>query len=421
MLKKISLLAAMAVSSFSGAFAQEAAPEEAPKGKFSVSGYVDVNYFHNFNMPKSMDNQGASGVGRGFDRSVNTFQVGGAQTLFKYATPKTEMVIDLLYGNAGQFGTYGNSKTYTGIESAILLKQAYVKYNATDKLSFTIGQFSTHIGYELIESSLNYFYTINHTFNSGIPFYHTGLKATYMFSDKVSLMLGAVNGFDAYQDNNRALAATGQLALTPMEGLSVYANYFISDEATKSSGVTNSVDPRGVFQVAEVNGTYALTEKFSLGWWFLFGAQHGTAFASPSSPTPGTFPSIDNKGGYTDGFRTWGGANLYLMYTASDLLDLGLRAEYFDNTSGARGIRQSASKSNTSFNPLGTDVWGITLTPTIKLDGGNLLIKPELRYDIWGAKKDAVTGETLYQFQDASGEYNTNNQLTFGAAVIYKY
>ena len=176
---------------------EEKTPEEKSDGKLTVSGYLDSYYFTNFNKPASRDNMGQSGVGRGFDRRVDQFSLGMVQTVFTYKNKKSEAVADLAFGPSAQYGNYGNVPVMApaygwgignDVFTAILIKQAYFKYNATDKLSFTMGQFGTHIGYEYIDAPLNYFYSINHTFNSGIPFYHTGLKGQYAFSDKVSLM-----------------------------------------------------------------------------------------------------------------------------------------------------------------------------------------------------------------------------------------
>nr|WP_232065077.1 outer membrane beta-barrel protein [Rhodocytophaga rosea] len=132
-------------------------------GQFSISGYIDSYYFTNFNRPASRDNMGQSGVGRGFDRRVDQFSLGMVQTLFKYTNRKSEMVADLAFGPNAQYGNYGNvpvlSPAYgyavgNDVYSGVIIKQAYFKYNATDKLSFTAGQFGTHIGYELIDAPL---------------------------------------------------------------------------------------------------------------------------------------------------------------------------------------------------------------------------------------------------------------------------
>src|SRR4051812_10121702 len=85
---------------------QEPVPAEEPK--FTVNGYIDSYYFTNFNKPASRDNLGISGVGRGFDRRVDQFQLGMVQTVMKYTNKKSEMIADLAYGPSAQYGNYGN-------------------------------------------------------------------------------------------------------------------------------------------------------------------------------------------------------------------------------------------------------------------------------------------------------------------------
>lgn len=387
--------------------------EEEEGGKLSVNGYLDSYYFTNFNKPASRDNMGISGVGRGFDRRVDQFQLGMVQTVFKYTNKKSEMIADLAYGPSAQYGNYGNVPNFAPAYgyaigndtwSSVIIKQAYWKYNATDKLSFTMGQFGTHIGYELIEASLNYFYSINHTFNSGIPFYHTGLKSTYAFSDKVSLMLGVVNGFDYVHDNNRKKGLIGQLALAPVEGLTMYINYINTNEANAdATGKT----PKGNFTVYDLNGAYTFSDKFYIAYWFMLGTQHGTL------GSPGTFIPAD---GDVDATKKWWGANLYFVYNTSDLFSIGLRAEHFNNDSGARGLRAV----DYTGQAMGTSANTFTLTGTFNLADGNLMLKPELRMDVF-KKLDGALNEQAQQFMDSNGNFTKNSQTTLGVAAIYKF
>ncbi len=393
----------------------EADPIE-DEGKLTISGYLDSYYFTNFNNPASRDNMGVSGVGRGFDRKVDQFALGMVQTVFTYTNNKSEAVVDLAYGPNAQYGNYGNVPTafpaygyQVGKDdffSALMIKQAYFKYNATDKLSFTLGQFGTHIGYEYIDAPLNFFYSINHTFNSGIPFYHTGLKSTYAFSEKVSLMLGVVNGFDYVQDNNRAKGLIGQLSLAPAEGLSIYFNYINTNE---SSADEFGKTPEGNFTVYDLNGGYQVSEKFNIGYWFMIGTQKGAL------GSPGTFIPAD---GDVLSKKDWYGANLYLTYSVTDVVSLGLRGEHFNNEDGARGLR---NYDNLSGSYMGTSVNALTFTTNVKLAGGHLLLKPELRMDVFKKLDDAGYEQGSQQFMDADGLYTKNSQTTLGVAAIYKF
>ena len=387
--------------------------KEEEEGKLSVNGYLDSYYFHNFNNPSTRDNMGQSGVGRGFDRRVDMFQLGMVQTVFKYTTKNSEMVADLAFGPSAQYGNYGNVyvagpayglKIGDDVYSAIMIKQAYFKYNASAKLSFIMGQFGTHIGYEYIDAPLNFHYSINHTFNSGIPFYHTGVKATYAFSDKVSLMGGIVNGFDYVHDNNRAKGIISQLALTPAKGLSIYLNYINTNEASSDS-LGNT--PPGNFTVYDLNGGYQLSSKFYLGWWFMYGSQYGKL------ESPGTFIPAD---GDITSTKTWYGANIYLTYAMSDIFTIGFRGEHFDNSSGARGLRNVDGAGQS----IGATADTFTLTGSLALADNHLILKPELRMDVFNSLAGAAN-EKSQQFIDSKGEYSKNSQTTLGFAAIYKF
>ena len=394
-----------------GEKAQADVDELKEEGKLAVSGYLDSYYFTNFNKPSSRDNMGQSGVSRGFDRRVDQFQLGMVQTVFKYTNRKSESVVDLAFGPSAQYGNYGNVSNYSpsygysignDVFSSVIIKQAYFKYNVSKKLSFIAGQFGTHIGYEYIDAPLNFFYSINHTFNSGIPFYHTGLKATYAFSDKVSLMVGAVNGFDYVNDNNRAKGLIGQLSLIPAEGFSVYFNYINTNEA--NADATGNT-PNGNFTVYDLNGGYQAGKKLFIGYWFMLGSQKGTL------GSPGTFTPAD---GNTTDRKSWYGANLYLTYAFTDMFSLGFRGEHFDNSSGARGLKNIDGAGQ----KIGAKCNTYTLTGSFTLADGHLILKPELRMDVFN-KLTGTGNEKSQQFMDADGLYTKNDQTTLGMAAIY--
>ena len=390
--------------------------EVAEKGKLSISGYIDSYYFTNFNNPASRDNMGVSGVGRGFDRKVDQFSLGMVQTVFTYSNDKSEAVLDLAYGPNAQYGNYGNIPTsfpaygyQFGKEdsfSALIIKQAYFNYHVTERLTFTLGQFGTHLGYEFIDAPLNFFYSINHTFNSGIPFYHTGLKSSYAFSDKVSLMLGLVNGFDYLQDNNRSKGLIGQLSIKPVEDFQIYLNYINTNE---SNADDQGNTPNGNFTVYDLNGGYQLTNKFFIGYWYMLGTQRGAL------GSPGTFIPAD---GDVVNTKTWYGANLYFTYALTDFVDLGMRAEHFNNEDGARGLRNYDIKS-ASF--IGASVNTLTLTGNLKLADGHLLLKPELRLDVFQKVPESGAEQGSQQFMDSKGLFTKNSQTTLGVAAIYKF
>ena len=99
------------------------------------------------------------------------------------------------------------------------LQQAFVSYIAPvgSGLRFDAGKFVTHMGYELIEGydGYNDNYSRSLLFNYAIPLTHTGIKASYSPTARVSLMAMVVNGWDHALDNNASKSIGAQLVLKP--------------------------------------------------------------------------------------------------------------------------------------------------------------------------------------------------------------
>lgn len=382
-----------------------AEPEAAVKkdsSKFTYSGYFDLYYFGNLNSPASRSNLGASKVCRGFDRYPGQFQLGMFLNRITYSHGRASIVGEMGFGPNAEYGSYGSVQDYKwgtkitankGTYTAAVIKQAYISYQVNDKLSFTAGQFGTHIGYEYIDAPLNFNYSINNTFNVGIPFYHLGVKGTYKFSDAVSLMAGVVNGTDQIFDNNRGKSFIGQLSLAPAKGLSIYFNTIQGNEGNAK---VNGRDTTGYFGVLDLCISYQITKKMCYGAWLMSGS------------TNGDYHGVGNF----KGTKHWYGANFYSNYKFTDHFALGYRIEYFDNRQGARDLLTNGQ---------GTDVWTWTLTGNITLPGSHILVKPEVRFDEFRKMTGAVGEEVGQQFEGSDGKFDKNTQLTIGAAVVFVF
>ncbi|GAB4013135.1 hypothetical protein GCM10028808_31240 [Spirosoma migulaei] len=367
----------------------------ATPGKFTFSGYMDTYYFGNFNNPKSQSNLGLNGssVGnaRAFDQKAGQFGIGLIQAKAVYSASKVDAVMDLTFGTFADLGNYGNNVGLLGTpgSTALAIKQAYIVFKATDKLSFTAGQFGTHIGYEVIDAPLNYNYSLSNLFNNG-PFYHIGLKAQYAFSDKASLMLGLVNNVDNLVDNNKKKGLIGQFFFSPVSGWNVYLNGIISNEASKDiTNPNNSVAVAAddaMYQLFDLTTTYQISPKFFLGLNAATGSQKG---------------DYQNYGGPATS-KSWGGVAVYTNYAFTDKFGLGARYETFDNKNGARALTDAAG--------LGASVNSITITGNITAADGHVLLKPELRIDSYSANK----------FEKNDGSLTTS-QATLGMAAIFKF
>ena len=376
------------ISLFAGYSTQAQDSTAVTPGKFTFSGYMDTYYFGNFNSPKSQSNLGLNGAGvgnaRAFDQRAGQFGIGLIQAKAVYTADKVDAVMDLTFGPFSDLGNYGNYIGPLGPGSTSLaIKQAYITYKASSKLSFTAGQFGTHIGYEVIDAPVNYNYSLSNLFNNG-PFYHIGLKAQYAFSDRASLMVGLVNNVDNLFDNNRKKGLIGQFFFSPVSGWNVYLNGIVSNEASKDVDAVPASNAS--YSLFDLTTTYQVTSKFFLGLNAASGSQKGDyqGYGGPSTA------------------KSWGGVAVYSNYAFTDKFGLGIRYETFDNKNGARALTDAAGN--------GASVNSITVTGNITAADGHLLLKPEFRVDTYSADK----------FEKSSGSL-TPSQATLGMAAIFKF
>jgi hypothetical protein len=365
----------------------EVKEDEESKGTFAFSGYLDSYYSANFNRPASRDNKGVAETARVFDTRAGQFSLGLVQTKVAYTNSKSEAVVDLTFGPNADMGNYGNAVFST----ALAIKQAYFTYNFTDKFSMTAGQFGTIIGYEVIDAPANFNYSLSNQFANG-PFYHTGLKATYAFSSRASLMVGVVNNVDGIEDNNRKKGIISQLYFAPVENWNVYLNFITSNEANENTETGKT--PEAAYTMFDIATSYQISEKFLLGLNASYGMQKGE-FQGSEGPAS---------------TESWGGVALYANTAISDNFGIGARYEYFNNDNAVRGIVTATGA--------GTSVNSITLTGNITLADGHILLKPEFRLDAYPKVAGASSAQ---QFMDSNGAWTKNSQTTFGLAMIYKF
>jgi Putative beta-barrel porin-2, OmpL-like. bbp2 len=444
MMYRIFLTVSLLACSFMSLRAQDADSTK-DEGKLTFSGYIDTYYNHAFNNPGSgnlMGNQsgavlGGAPAGRAFDRLTDQFALGLVQTKLVYTNRKSEMVIDLTFGPNAELGNFGNqrlnasggSTTSNGFATGFYpnngyqnmlygtsaaIKQAYFTYKATSKLSFTVGQFGTHVGYEVIDAPVNYHYSLSNLFNNG-PFYHIGAKANYAVSDKIGLMVGLVNNWDALTDWKKQKSVISQLFISPLSGWNMYVNYIggYNDDGFK---VFNPIVPTGNNFNGSLGGAYNrhlwdLTTGYQITGKFYVGLNAAYGFYSHANDTTtlAVFKAVTKSVTGTEKTTlAWGGVALYANYAINDWLGIGARYEHFQDKYGVRYI----GATNNS----------LTITAPITLASGHLILKPEFRMDtspsVWG--QDA-NKNNIYYYEKGSDGASTKTQTTLGMAVIYKY
>ena len=280
-MKKIIFTALLAVSFI-------ATGQEEEKGTVTLSGTVDTYYATNL----STGAIGTTGILT--DVPANGFGLGMANTIFSYEKGRAGVVADLTFGPRANA-----ANAYTGA-----INQLYAYYNASENITFTLGQFNTFYGYEVISPAGNFNYSVSYLFNAG-PFSHTGLKMDYAATDNLSFMFaitnphGVVAGANSTSDDYQLGFQTG------------YKGQFFN--------LAYGADGFGDTDVLylDYTGGFDISDALYLGI--------NAAYAN----------SEDADAGYQ-------GAALYLQNTFSDMFSLGFRPEFYTVTSAGGNTSQSA-------------------------------------------------------------------------------
>jgi hypothetical protein len=322
---------------------QAPSPAPAPAAKpwyeeIAVNGFVSASYSYNFNRPDSGTNQL-----RVFDFDDNTFKVDVAEVVLQRAISKPGEAgfrVDLAAGSS-----IPRVSSSAGLLQGrdIDLQQGFVSWIAPlgSGLRLDAGKFVTHFGYEVIEGydGYNDNATRSLLFGFTIPFAHTGLRASYTFSDQLAGMFELCNGWDVARDNNSSKSLGLQLVWTPAKTVTVYGNFMTGPERANLNS-----DPRNLFNVV---AQWKLSDATVLALDAVHGFEKGAV-------TPGETAS-------------WSGIAGYARLGISETFALCLRAEYFDDSDGARtGAAQKVKE--------------VTVTPEIKVSS-HRLFRGGLRVD----------------------------------------
>jgi hypothetical protein len=361
MKKLLLLILCVALSTFQFVLAQEEAVEET--GSLTLSGSVDAYFRTNFNAPNKGENFQAPASSFA---NLPGFSLGMANIIATYQGKKVGAVVDLVFGPRGEDAVFG-SPLYTGgmAGSSQMLNQLYVYWNVSDKVTLTMGNFNTFLGYEVISPTANFNYSTSYMFSNG-PFSHTGLRANIQLSDKFSFLAAVMNPTDMTEFNLIGTYTFGAQLGYATEGGSTYLNLVYGDQDGRLSDdgtLTPTQSSMGkTFQVDLTTG-FDLSEKFYLGF--------NTTYNTTSSGEEFTGSDIRDVDGDGSGFYGFAG---YLQTRPSERFGLGFRGEYF-------GVFNNGLEEVVGVNSAGDGgVFAATLSGNVKI-GGNLTLIPELRVD----------------------------------------
>ena len=337
-----------------------------------ITGSIDGYYRTSFNAPAGKTNNYTS-----FTNSQNSFELGMASIRGDHSFGKVSATLDLGFGRRAEEFSYNDGAH----PSLFAVKQAFVSFQATSKLKFTMGKWGTHIGYEVLDAFANRNYSMDYMFSYG-PFFHTGLRADITISGTTALMIGVANPTDFSTTSSGTKVAIAQFSTGTTNGKwKFFLNYQgyggVSQDSMIAPGYTlykslNQVD-------LVINGS--ISGKFGVGF-------------------NGTIQSVNSS--ILGKSSSWSGAALYLLFDPCPVFGLTLRGEYFSDKDGLKINSLDYTQS------AGANVFDLTLSGNIHL--GSLTVIPELRLD--------NSSKNMFQQSD-----NAYTQSTFSAllAVVYHF
>lgn len=374
----------------------------------SIHGLVALDYLYDINrpsvaIPASDATVKAAPFLRTFENEKNTFLLNLANLHFE-RQPESGLgfVADLDFGETADVVNHTTffDSTSTGNGTDFFdARQFYLTYTVPvgSGIKLQAGRFVTLHGAEVIKSynNLNYNITNSILFGFAIPFTHTGIMATYAFTDQLSLSAGIVNGWDNVVDNNDGKSVHAMLTYAPSPQFSIATSGTYGPEQTGGPVTDNHGTPLFVHagRSKRLMITTLVTVKPTDQLTLILDHNYGNE--SDVVPRDGLLRTAQ-----------WHGAAGYVIFAFTDSLSATLRGEIFDDMDGMRtlaaGVNGFGSGNQATY-------WELTPTLTYKVIDG-LFWRNEYRHDESDSKRvfprehgfvrgqDTLATELVYTF-----------------------
>jgi hypothetical protein len=357
----------------------------------AVSGYIDASY--NYYDVDPADQPGT--LLNYFDQDKSSFNLKQA-SITVASQPKEGFggLVNLTLGNDAKYiHSYGAGSS----DSDFDVTQAFFQY-ATGPFTIIGGKFNTLAGAEVIAPTGNSNISRSIAFLQALPFTHTGLRASYMPIDSLTLYAGINNGWDQQQDINSD--KTGEL------GLIWNANDMFTLAASLYSGKETICDPTGAF---DPDGT-CLDEqdknRFLFDTVLTFKPTEGLALILNYDYGKQEDAILDTNGKTDD--AEWEAIVGYINYQFNDLWRISIRGEQYNDKDGWKvGLVDQDIDSNT-FGELSDKTTSYAVTVGYA-PADNFELRGEVRQDF--TDKDALI----------DGDKATDNQTFVALEGLYKF
>jgi Putative beta-barrel porin-2, OmpL-like. bbp2 len=207
----------------------EGTVKSATKASVTLGGYVEAYWAWNFNNPSNFITNY-----RGFDNRHNIFTISNAVLDAQGTLGPVSTHVALQYGGAPNTYYLGepvwkatNGAGPSGPSFWQNIQQANLAYIAPVGRGLTLdaGIFLSPIGPEGIAIKDQWNWSRSNLF-FGLPFYHSGARATYPLTERLTLSLHIYNGWNSVVDNNIDLSPAASLTYTVTDKMTFNMLYF---------------------------------------------------------------------------------------------------------------------------------------------------------------------------------------------------
>ena len=197
---------------------------------------VDTYYGYDFNNPATLDEAYTTTASRHNEFNLNLAYIDAkisAERIRGRVALQTGTSVTVNYAGEsnglGQINGPGESKSPPLVED---IQEASVGYRVTDKLWIDAGIMSSYLGWDAWISKNNWTYL--HSMESDFsPYYQSGVRATYQWTDDLSTQFNVMNGWQNIYETNENKALGLQIAYAPKSGYSLtYGNFWGNEVGT---------------------------------------------------------------------------------------------------------------------------------------------------------------------------------------------
>jgi Putative beta-barrel porin-2, OmpL-like. bbp2 len=348
----------------------------------TTDGFLSFSYTHNNNDPIPRINQF-----RVFDFNADDPQLDVAQLVIQHPVSEPKQFgfrFDVIAGSGvpevtAAYGLFRDMRT--GVAHHVDIPELYLSYIVPlgTGLRFDVGKFVTHLGYEVIGGydGYNDNFSRGFIFGYGIPFTHTGVKATYAFTPRITAMVSLTNGWDDVQRLNHAYTVGTQLALTPTKTTSIAFNFIHGPERRQDTH-----DQRTVYELV---AQWKPAARLTLGGDGLYGhEENGVAVGHDA---------------------LWKGLAGYARYNLTASFSLAFRGEVFNDAGGTRTGTDQTLRGFTFTPEYDRNIKFSRLNSHFRKADGKFVVRGDLRLD-QSDKNVFLEGSTPTQKQQFTSAVN---------------